>query len=75
MYEIDYSKWYYSHVFFFCVKKLEKDDIRTEVVKIPKGFRFYNRVKLVTTRNAVHLIWFFRVLLSLCSYLLLLQYL
>ena len=45
MYEIDYSKWYYSHVFFFCVKKLEKDDTRTEVVKIPKGFRFYNRVK------------------------------
>ena len=45
MYEIDYSKWYYSHVSLFCVKKLEKDDFRTEEVKISKGFSFYNRVK------------------------------
>ena len=35
-----------THMFaFFCVKKLEKDDFRTEEVKISKGFSFYNRVK------------------------------
>ena len=45
MKKIDYSKWYGSHVCPFCVKKLEKDDIRTEEVKISRGFGFYNRVK------------------------------
>jgi hypothetical protein len=43
MKKIDYSKWYGSHVCPFCVTKHEKDNIRTEEVRIPRDFGYFSK--------------------------------